>query len=244
MSVLFRTNAQSVGFEAAFARRNVPFDVGDGARFANRTEVRALLERLSEIERDSPGRPLADHLADLAQERTGTPLDDDRDALIDRGREFVTTDGAAGGVRAFGAWLDAVTRGERVSNAVTLTTFHRAKGLEWSLVFVTGLERGLVPIANARAATDQAEERRLLHVALSRARDELQCSWARTRTFNGRRANREPSPWLGELEHAAARFAGPSVDLATRVGGMRAALAASEPPGHKPRPRPSNRLSR
>jgi DNA helicase-2/ATP-dependent DNA helicase PcrA len=244
MGVLFRTNAQSARFEAAFARRSVPFDVGEGARFANRTEVRALLERLTEIERESPGHGLTDHLADLAQERDGSALDDDRDVLIDRGREFAATDGAVGGVRAFAAWLDAVTRGERTANAVTLTTFHRAKGLEWSLVLVTGLERGLVPIANATSAAERDEERRLLHVALSRARDELECSWARTRTFGGRRSTREPSPWLGELEHAAAQFAGAPVDLAARVGGMRAALAASDPPPGKPRPRPSNRLSR
>jgi DNA helicase-2/ATP-dependent DNA helicase PcrA len=244
MGVLFRTNAQSARFETAFARRNVPFDVGDGARFANRTEVRALLERLTEIERESPGHGFADHLADLAQERDGGALDADRDVLIDRGREFLATDGGAGGVRAFAAWLDAVTRGERSANAVTLTTFHRAKGLEWSLVFVTGIERGLVPIASASSATERDEERRLLHVALSRARDELQCSWARTRTFGGRRSNREPSPWLGDLEHVAAQFTGAPVDLAARVDGMRTALVASEPPPAKPRPRPSNRLSR
>ena len=50
-------------------------------------------------------------------------------------------------------------------------TFHRAKGLEWQVVFVTGLERGLVPISWAGHADARAEERRLLHVALGRAED-------------------------------------------------------------------------
>ena len=66
-------------------------------------------------------------------------------------------------------------------------TFHRAKGLEWQVVFVTGLERGLVPISWATTPTARAEERRLLHVALGRAEDGLHCSWARERTAHGRR---------------------------------------------------------
>jgi DNA helicase-2/ATP-dependent DNA helicase PcrA len=252
IGVLFRTNAQSAAFEAAFTRRGVPFNVGDGQRFANRLEVRALLDRLAELEREAPRRPLAEHFADLAQEREETDADtdatpdptDDRAVLVERGREFVAIDGGIGGVRAFSAWLDAVTRGERAGDAVTLTTFHRAKGLEWTAVFVTGLEKGLVPVANAATDAARAEERRLLHVALGRARDELHCSWARVRAYGARRSNREPSPWLGELEDAAVAFAGPAPDLSARVGGMRSALAAASPPVPKPRPRPSNRLGR
>jgi DNA helicase-2/ATP-dependent DNA helicase PcrA len=72
-------------------------------------------------------------------------------------------------------------------------------------VFVTGLERGLVPISWATSEAAVAEERRLLHVALSRAEDELYCSWARSRSVGTRRASREPSPWLGQLEHEANR---------------------------------------
>jgi len=247
IGVLFRTNAQSAAFEAALTRRGVPFHVGDGQRFANRAEVRALLDRLSELEREAPRRPLAEHLADLAVERDEAEeaqQANERAVLVDRGREFVAVDGGIGGVRAFASWLDAVTRGERAGAAVTLSTFHRAKGLEWTVVFVTGLERGLVPIANAATAAAQAEERRLLHVALGRARDELHCSWARSRAYGTRRAHREPSPWLSDLEHAAAAFGGPAVDLSARVGDMRSALAAAAPPAPKPRPRPSNRLRR
>jgi len=101
-----------------------------------------------------------------------------------------------------------------------------------------------VPIANAATAAAQAEERRLLHVALGRARDELHCSWARSRAYGTRRAHREPSPWLSDLEHSAVAFGGPNVDLSARVGDMRSALAAAAPPAPKPRPRPSNRLRR
>jgi DNA helicase-2/ATP-dependent DNA helicase PcrA len=84
-----------------------------------------------------------------------------------------------------------------VRDAVELATFHRAKGAEWSSVCVTGIEDGFVPIVYAVEEDSLAEERRLLHVALSRAARHLACSWARQRTMgNGRVVERQPSPWL------------------------------------------------
>ena len=82
-------------------------------------------------------------------------------------------------------------------DAVELATFHRAKGAEWTSVCVTGIEDGFVPIIYAIEGGSLAEERRLLHVALTRAARHLACSWARRRTMaNGRVVERQPSPWL------------------------------------------------
>jgi DNA helicase-2/ATP-dependent DNA helicase PcrA len=88
------------------------------------------------------------------------------------------------------------------AGAVTLSSFHRAKGLEWLAVWVTGLERGLVPNGHAVSPAGQAEERRLLYVALTRAERELHCSWAQRREFGGRAVPREPSPWLELIAQA------------------------------------------
>ena len=83
---------------------------------------------------------------------------------------------------------------------VTISSFHRAKGLQWQAVWVCGLEAGLVPIAYASNSAALAEERRLLYVALTRSERELYCSWARERRYsNGPPQRREPSPWLGAL---------------------------------------------
>ena len=71
-------------------------------------------------------------------------------------------------------------------------------------MFVTGLERGLVPISHAKTSEALDEEQRLLYVALSRAERVLALSWARQRTFGGRVANRTPSPWLARVERAIA----------------------------------------
>ena len=98
------------------------------------------------------------------------------------------------------AWLPSALsddpRGPRPTDAVTLCSFHRAKGLEWEAVWVAGLEQGLVPIGRATTPAAEAEERRLLYVALTRAGAELHCSWARQRTFGIRPVPREASPWL------------------------------------------------
>ena len=82
----------------------------------------------------------------------------------------------------------ATTPATATGNAVELLTFHRAKGLEFDTVFVTGLERGLVPISHAKSTEALDEEQRLLYVALSRAERVLHLSWARERTVGGRAA--------------------------------------------------------
>jgi DNA helicase-2/ATP-dependent DNA helicase PcrA len=204
-----------------------------------------LLERLREAERAAPARPFADHLADLATAGDADDGDDEelrsddvrahRDALVERGRAFVADEHGAGGVAAFVSWLDASTRGLRGERAVDLVTFHRAKGLEWPLVFVTGLERGLVPINWATTPSALAEERRLLHVACSRAEDQLHCSWARARSVGARRSARDPSPWLADLEVAAVRRVRPPRALTERVDDMRDVLRAVSPPAPRRR---------
>ena len=123
------------------------------------------------------------------------------------------------------------------SEAVTVCTFHRAKGLQWTSVWVCGLEAGFVPIAYASTAAALAEERRLLYVALSRAERELYCSWARQRrSSTGAMLWREPSPWLSALAGRCAIPGGAHDDHEPRIGaGLSAAGAAgSGANGHRP----------
>jgi DNA helicase-2/ATP-dependent DNA helicase PcrA len=126
-------------------------------------------------------------------------------------------------------------------NAVDVTTFHQAKGLEWWGVCVVGLEDGLVPISSSASADRRAEERRLLYVALTRATDQLACSWACTRRVPGRPpARRAPSPWLAALEPlteppipAAPPWTGSTAVPPARpspFAGLRALLDGTAPP--------------
>lgn len=118
-------------------------------------------------------------------------------------------------------------------DAVVLSTFHRAKGLEWPVVFVTGLADGLVPLAGARSRDARDEERRLLYVALTRAERELTCSWAERAGDGtvGRERHRRPSPWLKAIEQAVADLTAESAGAdpehaAAHLAAIRAQLAA------------------
>ncbi len=71
-------------------------------------------------------------------------------------------------------------------DGVTLMTLHTAKGLEWPVVVLTGLEQGLFPLARAEEQPDGLEEeRRLCYVGLTRAKDKLYLTWARARRRGG-----------------------------------------------------------
>src|SRR5204862_3083800 len=84
--------------------------------------------------------------------------------------------------------------------AVTLPTTHLAKVLEWPTVTLAGLEDGLFPLARAAEKPGGVEEeRRLCYVGLTRARERLYLSWARTRYRNGRLELAEPSRFLDAL---------------------------------------------
>ena len=112
-------------------------------------------------------------------------------------------------------------------DVVELATFHRAKGLEWASVHVVGLEEGFVPIVYAESSEARDEERRLLYVALTRASRDLHCSWVRSRRMaNGRRMDRQPSPWLAAVARVSRTGTGrtPRRDTNRMIAEMRAGL--------------------
>ena len=94
------------------------------------------------------------------------------------------------------------------SNAVTLMTLHSAKGLEFSVVFITGLEEGLFPLSrNIEDPHALEEERRLFYVGATRAREKLYLSWARNRRkFGALKPSNAQSRFLKELDSRFIRF--------------------------------------
>ncbi|MDR2151143.1 MAG: UvrD-helicase domain-containing protein [Spirochaetaceae bacterium] len=95
---------------------------------------------------------------------------------------------------------------------VRIMTIHAAKGLEFEHVFIAGLEEGVLPFTLYEPETDEriAEERRLLYVAMTRAKTGLYLSWARRREFQKRHLENKPSRFLVELE--------PVIPLSTEKG--------------------------
>ena len=91
------------------------------------------------------------------------------------------------------------------ADAVTLTTLHAAKGLEFKVVFVGGCEEGLIPFTLAEDGVDVEEERGLFYVGMTRAKDELYLLHARDRFLYGRRLSGKPSPFLSEIPQELVR---------------------------------------
>jgi DNA helicase-2/ATP-dependent DNA helicase PcrA len=93
---------------------------------------------------------------------------------------------------------------ERRDECVSLMTVHTAKGLEFPVVFVAGLEEGIFPhAASTRDERGVEEERRLCYVAMTRARDRLHLTWARERQRWGSRSYATPSRFLSEIPRTA-----------------------------------------
>lgn len=85
-------------------------------------------------------------------------------------------------------------------NRISLMTVHASKGLEFDTVFVTGLEQGLFPTLKMDENTDPEEERRLFYVALTRGKDRVFLSFARTRLMFGSRKPASSSEFLDDID--------------------------------------------
>jgi DNA helicase-2/ATP-dependent DNA helicase PcrA len=235
-AVLVRTHAQIPLVAEALRRVGVPHRVRGSDALLDRRDVKAALDLLRRS-----GGPLAACLPDLGALAAGTGADDDDgdapaadglDLVVQMARDHLRLDPGAGAA-GFVTWLVATLQadgGDERSDAVTLATFHAAKGLEWPIVHLAGLEDGLVPVTHARTAAQRTEEARLLYVAMTRAEDELRCTWAAERTFGGKPVERRLSPWLAGLaerqREAPELPDGPPVDWPARLAEQRARLAA------------------
>ncbi len=107
-----------------------------------------------------------------------------------------------------------------VVDGVTLASLHSAKGLEWDAVHLVGLTEGLLPITYAETDEQLEEERRLLYVGVTRARETLNLSWAVARA-PGSRASRRPSRFLDTLREAKAAMADAGAGGVVRRGSGR-----------------------
>ena len=83
---------------------------------------------------------------------------------------------------------------------VTLITLHASKGLEFPVVFLVGLEEGFLPHTRSIAEGTKDEERRLLYVGITRARDQLTMTYCATRIKWGQETGCQPSSFIGELD--------------------------------------------
>jgi DNA helicase-2/ATP-dependent DNA helicase PcrA len=120
------------------------------------------------------------------------------------------------------------------SGSVTLMTLHNAKGLEFPVVFIIGLEDGVFP--HYRSMSDQAEleeERRLMYVGVTRARERLYLTHAWSRTLFGTSSYNPPSRFLGEIPSELVRAIEEDSSViggATPISPIRAAVDGTRQP--------------
>lgn len=212
IGVLFRINAQSEAFEQAFAEVGVPYLVRGAERFFQRPEVReaTVLLRAAARSDEEPDRALGERTADVLaaagyRRRAPTGGGAARErweslAGLVRLAEELEASGSATGIAGLVTEIDerAAAQHAPTPDGVTLASLHAAKGLEWDAVFLVGLADGTMPIVYAETSEQVEEERRLLYVGITRARERLFLSWARARSPGGR-ATRDVTRFLTGL---------------------------------------------
>jgi len=224
IAVLYRVNSQSERIESALDEQGIGYLVKGGEGFFERREItqamsvlvrlaaneevaaadsnpqevaariRAALHPVGLTDAEPSGekarekwrslRALADLAEELAHQPGGPSSPDGRDLQ-----------GTVAALRE-----RASAKHAPVTEGVTLATIHAAKGLEWDAVFILGAHEGNIPISHAIKKGEEAveEERRLLYVGVTRAREHLYVSWARSRNPGGR-ASRRPSSLLDQV---------------------------------------------
>lgn len=102
---------------------------------------------------------------------------------------------------------DKVRAREKNRNAVTMMTIHAAKGLEFPVVFMVGMEEGLFPHSRSLMDKDELEEeRRLCYVGITRAKDSLFLSYANKRMFFGTRTHNMVSRFISEIPESVLKL--------------------------------------
>ncbi|WP_227999207.1 ATP-dependent DNA helicase UvrD2 [Nocardia australiensis] len=237
IAVLYRINAQSEAYEQALTELGIPYQLRGGEGFFVRPEVRQAVQALRQVAArdDLPDqarggsalvnlvRAALGPLGLTATEPAGAQARERWSSLVALVRlteELLAHDE---NLELSGLLHELRTRAEArhppTVQGVTLASLHAAKGLEWDAVFLVGLADGTLPIAHVLgddgAVADQAaleEERRLLYVGVTRAREYLQLSWALARNEGSRRTRRR-SRFLNGLvpdDSPASRIAAPA----------------------------------
>ncbi len=213
IAVLFRANAQSEAYEKAFTEAGVAYVVQGAARFFDRAEVRQARVALRAAVRSTPPetplpRAVTEALAAVGwrpeQPPPGGAAREQWEALaaLVALAEEVAAERPAGTLAEFNEELAhrAEQQHAPTVEGVTLASLHSAKGLEWEAVFLVGMVEGTLPTTYAKTPEALEEERRLLYVGVTRARQWLWLSYGAARSPGGR--PRRPSRFLPQLDRS------------------------------------------
>ncbi|MEO7349042.1 MAG: ATP-dependent helicase [Terrimesophilobacter sp.] len=210
IAVLYRVNAQSVSIGTALDDAGIAFQVRGGSRFFDLPEVKQAIMMLKGATIVKTEEALFKTVSDVLRSLGWSQHPPEVGGAVRTRWESLNAlmllaeeqpNGA--GLKEFVAELveRSSSQHEPTMAAVTLATVHSAKGLEWDAVFLIGLQEGLMPIGYATTESAIEEERRLLYVGITRARQRLHLSWSAS---HGQRAGvNSPSRFLADLSRPA-----------------------------------------
>lgn len=178
-----------------------PFETPQGPQGERLIKVVGLLR---ELRRAAGARPVTELLEMIGAQSAVTGADPD---VIERLKRKAAL---------FDSRLDAFLQTSVLSretdeydpraDRVALMTLHAAKGLEFPVVFIVGCEENLIPYTRRGQPPDVEEERRLLYVGMTRARERLILTSAKKRSLFGQTMKNGPSPFLNDIEEALKEF--------------------------------------
>ncbi|MET7605655.1 ATP-dependent DNA helicase UvrD2 [Streptomyces avermitilis] len=244
IAILFRTNSQSEIYEQALADAGVPYQLRGAERFFDRPEVRKAGVALRGAARFGGNDTLLDDAVDLPSQVRAVLSGEGWTSRPPAGSGAVrerweSLAALANLAQDFAAAKPDATLGDLVAElderasaqhaptvqGVTLASLHSSKGLEWDVVFLVGVAEGMMPITYAKTDEQIEEERRLLYVGVTRARQHLSVSWALSRSPGGR-PNRRPSRFLDGLRPGSVTTTGRGA-RAGGAGGIERGFAGS-----------------
>jgi superfamily I DNA/RNA helicase len=202
-AVLYRTDAQAAVLRDALDHAGIPFKKSTPAPIGAQKAVQMLLDAMEQRGETPLSKRIMAACDALRNEDAGMlaearrwllALADDDDIALLREKAALATEAD---------FWDA--RADRVS----LLTMHAAKGLEFAVVLIVGMEDGIVPFSWAEENHSDAEERRLFYVAMTRAKDRLFLSRAMQRQWRGQLRSLPPSPYLAMIDKTLARAQAP-----------------------------------
>ncbi len=235
-AVLYRLNALNRDLREAFQRSGIPYQIVGETAFYERPEIREILsclwlvlrpnssfhhqylrQRYGNItpfldflrsRRDSDSiSALIGQIADELTMRNKSGITEPQRESIRKLRNMSQPYG-----NRLGEFLDAVMLRNETdeydprADRVALMTLHASKGLEFPVVFIVGCEETLLPYQREGEPVDTGEERRLLYVGMTRAREKLILTHARRRVLFGKTLSNPPSRFLADIENTLKEF--------------------------------------
>ncbi len=206
-AVLYRLRSQVVPLLEAFERAGIPYQTVGTTPWSAHPVIRKALERLREYRPEWEGwsvQQIVSHVEAmlLAEEEVDNVAREGLQRLVKAAASYT------GGPEALRTFVDEVTLRSETdfydprADRVALMTLHAAKGLEFPVVFIVGVEEGLLPYSRAEREGHVDEERRLFYVGMTRAKEKLILTYARKRLVHGRVEERRPSRFLDDIEAA------------------------------------------